>query len=55
VPPLHIQVISSPDCKSIGDALREIDAKRLIHGEFILMWGDTVSNADLAGILDDFK
>ncbi|GAV02889.1 hypothetical protein RvY_13396 [Ramazzottius varieornatus] len=42
-----VQVIVSEDCYSMGDALREIDAKNLIRGDFILVQGDLVANVDL--------
>ena len=42
-----VQVIVSEDCYSMGNALREIDAKNLIRGDFILVQGDLVANVDL--------
>ncbi|OQV19096.1 Translation initiation factor eIF-2B subunit epsilon [Hypsibius exemplaris] len=47
-----VQVIVSEDCYSMGDALREIDAKNLIRGDFILVQGDLVANVDLQPALD---
>jgi translation initiation factor eIF-2B subunit epsilon len=48
---MHIQVITSPECTSIGDALRDIDSKDLIQGDFILVSGDVVSNMNLSRAL----
>ena len=48
---MHIQVITSPECTSIGDALRDIDTKAIIQGDFILVSGDVVSNMNLSRAL----
>ncbi len=48
---MHIQVITSPECTSIGDALRDIDSKDIIQGDFILVSGDVVSNMNLSRAL----
>eukprot|EP00981_Chlorochromonas_danica_P012587 scaffold5178_cov229-Ochromonas_danica.AAC.3 len=43
-----IRCISSPNCQSAGDALRELDAMNIIRSDpFILISGDVVSNLDL--------
>jgi translation initiation factor eIF-2B subunit epsilon len=49
---MHIQVISSSECSSIGDALRDIDSKDIIQGDFILVSGDVVSNMNLSRALN---
>ena len=48
---MHIQVITSPECTSIGDALRDIDTKAIIQGDFILVSGDVISNMNLSRAL----
>lgn len=48
---MHIQVITSPECASIGDALRDIDSKDIIQGDFIFVCGDVVSNMNLSRAL----
>lgn len=48
---MHIQVITSPECTSIGDALRDIDSKAIIQGDFMLVSGDVVSNMNLSRAL----
>ena len=48
---MHIQVVTSPECSSLGDALRDIDSKAIIQGDFILVSGDVVSNMNLARAL----
>ncbi|XP_055680887.1 translation initiation factor eIF-2B subunit epsilon [Lutzomyia longipalpis] len=52
---MTITVIGSEGSHSIGDVLRDIEAKGLIRGHFILMTGDTVSNANLIPLLERHK
>lgn len=52
---MTVQVIGSEGCRCLGDALRDLDAKGLIRGNFILMGADTVSNAQLIPILEEHK
>ncbi|CAG8513002.1 5446_t:CDS:10 [Racocetra fulgida] len=40
------------ETRSVGDALRELDAKQLINSDFILIYGDVVSNIHLNKVLD---
>ena len=48
-----ISFIISEDCRSLGDALRDIYAKGSIRGSFILIRGDAFTNADLATALSN--
>ena len=41
--------------QSIGDAMREIDAKGLLRSDFILVRGDLVSNINIEPILTRHK
>ncbi|XP_046394084.1 translation initiation factor eIF-2B subunit epsilon [Ischnura elegans] len=50
--PMSINIIVSEDCRSLGDAMRDIDAKALIRGDFILLHGDLVSNVQIIPILE---
>ncbi|XP_071452986.1 translation initiation factor eIF2B subunit epsilon [Hetaerina americana] len=50
--PMSINIIVSEDCRSLGDAMRDIDAKALIRGDFILLHGDLVSNVQMIPILE---
>jgi len=43
------------ECYSVGDALRELDAKQLLRGDFILVSGDVISNVNLDAILEEHK
>ncbi|XP_003700330.2 eukaryotic translation initiation factor 2B subunit epsilon [Megachile rotundata] len=48
---ISISLIVSEGCTSIGDALRDIDAKGSIRGNFILIRGDAFINANLMNAL----
>ena len=50
-----MNVIISQELNSIGDALREIDAKQILKSDFILISGDVITNAPLKEILDEHK
>lgn len=52
---MHIQIVVNGECMSMGDALRDIDSRALIHGDFILVCGDVVSNMNLAAALQAHK
>lgn len=45
----------STACKTAGEALREIDLKDIIKGDFVLVSGDVVSNMDLGAALEAHK
>ncbi|EEB07383.1 translation initiation factor eIF2B epsilon subunit [Schizosaccharomyces japonicus yFS275] len=49
--PFKVYTIVSRESLSVGDALRELDAKQLITSDFILVSGDVVSNVPLADVL----
>jgi translation initiation factor eIF-2B subunit epsilon len=44
---LNVKVVQTPEVMSVGDALRELDARQLITNDFILTSGDLVSNIKL--------
>ncbi|EZA56947.1 hypothetical protein DMN91_000195 [Ooceraea biroi] len=47
-----ISLIISDGCRSLGDALRDIDTKGWIRGYFILIRGNTFINTDLNALLN---
>ncbi|KAL2622317.1 hypothetical protein R1flu_002522 [Riccia fluitans] len=47
--------IESRDCVSAGDALRVIDQRGVVRGDFILISGDTVSNMSLKEVLKEHQ
>lgn len=53
---MKIHVIGGGDgCRCFGDAMRDLDAKGLIRGNFILLTADTVTNVNLCKILEEHK
>lgn len=52
---INVHLIISDGCRSLGDALRDIDTKGLIRGDFILIRGDVFTNADLKNLLDSHR
>ncbi|CAH1760611.1 2664_t:CDS:10 [Entrophospora sp. SA101] len=51
--PIKIFTIFTPEARSLGDVLREVDAKQLISSDFILISGDVVSNVHLEKVLKE--
>ncbi len=47
--------ITNEECRSLGDAMRDLDAKGLLRNDFILVHGDTIGNVDLAPIFSKHK
>jgi hypothetical protein len=47
-----VTTVVSTSCLSAGEALRLIDQKDIIKGDFILVSGDTVANLNLAPVLE---
>ncbi|CAM9125336.1 unnamed protein product [Phaeothamnion confervicola] len=53
---LEIRCISSTNCASEGDALRELDQMGLVHSDpFVLVMGDVISNLDLQAVVERHK
>ncbi|XP_039961225.1 translation initiation factor eIF-2B subunit epsilon [Bactrocera tryoni] len=52
---MTVHVIGGEGCRCFGDAMRDLDAKALIRGNFILLGADAVTNADLRPIFDQHK
>jgi len=51
----RIKTITAANCLSAGDALRTIDNQDIIKHDFVLVYGDVISNASLSSILDLHK
>jgi translation initiation factor eIF-2B subunit epsilon len=49
---MTVTVIVSETCHSLGDAMRDLDAKAVIRSDFILVSGDMVGNLNLLPILE---
>ncbi|XP_055615600.1 translation initiation factor eIF-2B subunit epsilon [Toxorhynchites rutilus septentrionalis] len=52
---MTVSIVGSEGCRCLGDALRDVDAKGLVRGDFILTGVDTVTNANFAAILEEHK
>ncbi|XP_036318053.1 translation initiation factor eIF-2B subunit epsilon-like isoform X1 [Rhagoletis pomonella] len=52
---MTVHVIGGEGCRCFGDAMRDLDAKALIRGNFILLGADTVTNANLRPIFEQHK
>jgi translation initiation factor eIF-2B subunit epsilon len=52
---MAITVMVSESCRSLGDAMRDLDAKAVIRGDFILLSGDMVANLNLLPILEHHR
>ncbi|XP_013112236.2 translation initiation factor eIF-2B subunit epsilon [Stomoxys calcitrans] len=52
---MTVTVIGGEACQSFGDAMRELDSKALIRGNFVILGADTVTNADFRPIFEQHK
>ena len=53
---MYVQVVVATQCTNAGDALREIDSRRLLTSEhFVLISGDVVCNVDLKSAVAQHK
>jgi translation initiation factor eIF-2B subunit epsilon len=52
---IGITVMSTPEAKSEGDALRELDAKQVIRSDFLLYRADSVCTFDLKKAVAEHK
>ncbi|XP_048460489.1 translation initiation factor eIF-2B subunit epsilon-like [Rhincodon typus] len=53
--PNTIHVMSSESYRSLGDVLRDVDAKSVLRSDFILIYGDIVSNVNVSKALEEHK
>ncbi|XP_067898859.1 translation initiation factor eIF-2B subunit epsilon [Heterodontus francisci] len=53
--PNTIHIMSSESYRSLGDVLRDVDAKSLLRSDFILIYGDIVSNINVSKALEEHK
>nr|KAG5687579.1 hypothetical protein BaRGS_009976 [Batillaria attramentaria] len=52
---MQVRPVLSDGCRSVGDALREIDAKSLVRNDFFLLLGDAVANLNLKEVMEEHK
>lgn len=52
---MTITPIIHEECRSFGDAMRDLDAQGVLRQDFILLFGDCVGNVNLSSILQEHK
>lgn len=52
---MKVNFIVSESCQSFGDCLRDLDAKGLIRGDFVLLEPGTISNIPLLPLIKKHK
>ncbi|CAI9558584.1 unnamed protein product [Staurois parvus] len=50
-----VHVVTSDLYRSLGDVLRDVDAKSLVRSDFILVTGDVVSNINVEAALEEHR
>lgn len=53
--PFSINTIMSLESRSVGDAMRDLDNRGLISGDFLLISGDVVTNIDFTKVMNLHK
>lgn len=53
--PFKISTILSPEARSVGDVMRDIDNRGIITGDFILVSGDVITNMDISKMMEFHK
>ncbi|ERE76668.1 translation initiation factor eIF-2B subunit epsilon-like protein [Cricetulus griseus] len=50
-----VRIITSELYRSLGDVLRDVDAKALVRSDFLLIYGDVVSNINITRALEEHR
>lgn len=50
-----VRIITSDLYRSLGDVLRDVDAKALVRSDFLLIYGDVVSNINISKALEEHR
>uniref|UniRef100_A0A452TJL4 Translation initiation factor eIF2B subunit epsilon n=1 Tax=Ursus maritimus TaxID=29073 RepID=A0A452TJL4_URSMA len=50
-----VRIITSELYRSLGDVLRDVDAKALVRSDFLLVYGDVVSNINITRALEEHR
>ncbi|XP_030071650.1 translation initiation factor eIF2B subunit epsilon [Microcaecilia unicolor] len=53
--PNVLRVVTSDLYRSLGDVLRDIDAKSLMRSDFLLVYGDVISNINISKALEEHR
>lgn len=52
---MKVNVTVSESCQSFGDCLRDLDARGLLRGEFVLLEPGVLSNVPLLSLLEKHR
>lgn len=50
-----VRIITSDLYRSLGDVLRDVDAKNLVRSDFLLVYGDVISNINVTRALEEHR
>ncbi|KAF6118439.1 eukaryotic translation initiation factor 2B subunit epsilon [Phyllostomus discolor] len=50
-----VRIITSDLYRSLGDVLRDVDAKALVRSDFLLVYGDVISNINVTKALEEHR
>ncbi|GAB1300110.1 Translation initiation factor eIF-2B subunit epsilon [Apodemus speciosus] len=50
-----VRIITSDLYRSLGDVLRDVDAKALVRSDFLLIYGDVISNINISRALEEHR
>ncbi|XP_048720064.2 translation initiation factor eIF2B subunit epsilon [Caretta caretta] len=53
--PNKVRIVTSDLYRSLGDVLRDVDAKSLVRSDFLLVSGDVVSNINISTALEEHR
>ncbi|XP_027731171.1 translation initiation factor eIF-2B subunit epsilon [Vombatus ursinus] len=53
--PNVVRIVTSETYRSLGDVLRDVDAKALVRSDFLLVYGDVISNINIAHALEEHR
>ncbi|NP_001403931.1 translation initiation factor eIF2B subunit epsilon isoform 2 [Mus musculus] len=53
--PNVVRIITSELYRSLGDVLRDVDAKALVRSDFLLIYGDVISNINICRALEEHR
>ncbi|XP_069474935.1 translation initiation factor eIF2B subunit epsilon [Ambystoma mexicanum] len=53
--PNEVHVVTSELYRSLGDVLRDVDAKSLVRSDFLLVYGDVISNINISRALEEHR
>ncbi|CCD24140.1 translation initiation factor eIF2B catalytic subunit epsilon NDAI_0C04810 [Naumovozyma dairenensis CBS 421] len=53
--PFKVSTVMSPEARSVGDVMRDLDNRGTITGDFVLISGDVVTNVDFSKMFEFHK